>query len=309
MNSAKFMTLIFMTFFSVLVFGHEKKDVGEKVTTLEEAHQVFVEAMRSHVVADLAGDQSLGDALYFYEPKEMNCSRVIFICGGMGPEAGFLAWIHTIEKFPQRKIVLDQRCSIPDRTEAILEGMDGLKAKEVIVKLRDSFILASFYGTSVNSVDIFVSCNTAHAFVEPALNLLAQEVRNHLKIHSLIKIAVHKAYLLHEKTLVLSTTGTRKAALYTKELGTRLVKKEELPEDKQENLMKAIYEGIKKRDKIAALKYGMLALQDLFQRTRNITIIAACTEIPILLSLMEKAGVDLKQIKVVNPISEVLLGL
>ena len=230
-------------------------------------------------------DQQFPDQLYIYDPPHQ--VRTFFICGGMGPAAGLLAWGTTINKQPSERVVLDQRCSIPDRTAAILAGSNSEISKNVASKIGDSLTLAASFGTVANKTDVFIACNTAHHFIIDALQCVAPLMRARIRLHSLIDAATEQAQRLGGKTLLLCTTGTHQTGSYAKALKARGVATVSLSGSQHESLMSAIYNGVKKSNKQEALKHGMDALRDIFERSGFHSLIAGCTEIPILLTLLQ----------------------
>ena len=253
-------------------------------------------------------DQAGKDEVFFYEPKGFEVFEDLFITGGMGPEAGFDAFEQAIKKFPKRRIILDQRCSVPDRTEALLLGLESAASTKVMAHLAKSFVLAGeLLRPGEKVLHLFVSCNTAHAFLGGALSLLSTTQRVKLKVHSLIDVTAQAAASLKQKVLILSTTGTQKLGLYRKALDSHKAPLETLSELKQEALMKAIYEGIKKSDQTKAVRFGREVFSGLEEGS---LIIAGCTEIPLILKLMKEKGERLpKKLVVINPVEEVLKSL
>lgn len=303
MNFWKSSIFLFCFLLSPLGFAL-KKTKGEKLT-----YELIEKARKELLGSTREGDQSLKDEVYIYQPEKTLPQKSLVVLGGMGPEAGLLAWEKAIRKFPERRIILDQRCSIPDRNTAILKGMQSKKAKKVAAKLAESFALASTFGSEKNRADVFVSCNTAHAFIAPALKHLSPKQKKKLHIHSIIESAVQAAHSIGKETLVLGTTGTEKLGLYNKAIKKHHVHKLSLSKKDQGSLMKAIY-GVKKGDPLATTKYGLDALSSSLKEGKVEAIIAGCTEIPILLDKLKKSGkLQFKKLKIIDPVEEVLRSL
>ena len=269
----------------------------------------FISSLKEQILnSKSAGDQAGKDEIFLYEPKGFEASQDLFITGGMGPEAGLDAFGQAIKKFPKRRIILDQRCSVPDRTGALSLGLESSASKEVMAHLAKSFVLAGeLLRPGKKSLHLFISCNTAHAFLNGALSLLSKQQRAKLKVHSLIDVTAKAAAKLGKKILVLSTTGTKKLGLYYKALEAYKIPSEYLSDPKQEALMGSIYEGVKKSDQVKALRYGKEVFSGLKEGS---VVIAGCTEIPLILKLMKEKGEELpKNLVVINPVEELLKSL
>ena len=278
-----------------------------KVVSSEDAFHELISEQRGILDQHSGRDQDVADDIFIYDPIEIDCTKTLFVCGGMGPMAGLLAWETAVTRFPRRRVVLDQRCSIPDRTAAILHGIESTEAKQVAHKLSEAFALASEFGSLEEPVDVFISCNTAHAFIPGALRLLPGHLEQKLSIHSMVAIAAEGCTQEEGKTVVLSTTGTRKSNLYKNILESRKVDMFEISEESQASLMAAIYDGIKNGSDHQAIKHGYDALKSLEQKDGLSTIIAACTEIPILLDLLQDSNIlSLGKFRVIDPVVEVL---
>ena len=289
--------------------GRAKSPLGGSIlTSKKEALSFLTKKQIELKKLKRKSDQDIEDALYFYNPKDRDLSKkTIFILGGMGPEAGFGAFKKTIKRFPNRQIILDQKCSTPDRTEAILEGLDSNKSKQVAFKFKESLTLASRFGDKKKLVDFYISCNTAHAFLDLSLRLLSSDIREKIQIHSLIELGSKHLQERNQNPLILATTGTRKTGLYKKALAEKGLRTEEISDSSQEALMKAIYQGVKGGDEQSLIKHSKEALKELKKKTGRTTVLAACTEIPLLLKALLKTGdLDAKSLTVIDPLELVL---
>lgn len=252
-------------------------------------------------------DQSLEDSLVTYDPDGSSEHPVLYILGGMGPEAGFSAFKRALLRFPHRRIVLDQKCSTPDRTMGVTKGEKSPHWKAIAKSISESMVEAAQLFKMRKKVDFFIACNTAHAFLVEAIKQTKPETLKNIRIHSLIDAGVQEVLKNSEELLLLSTTGTKMAKLYQKSLEAESRNYQELEKEKQEDLMKAIYQGVKGGDSEALYSWSKKALQELIEKPRPITILAACTEIPMILNILIQRG-DLQgeQIKIVDPVDIVL---
>jgi hypothetical protein len=155
MKAQYFLVCLIGIFISNFSFSVESKKVfsaetyGEAFSLLQSSQISFAEDLKK-------GDQGLENSVYIYIPENESSERTLVICGGMGPEAGLLAWVKAIQIFPKRKIVLDQRCSIPDRSTAIEAGLESQKSKDLALHLSLSLEFASSFWSSESTVDVFV---------------------------------------------------------------------------------------------------------------------------------------------------------
>lgn len=204
--------------------------------------------------------------------------KTIGIIGGMGPEATLDLFYKIIKNTPAKRdqehihLIIDNFPQIPDRTEFILgRGENPLP-----------FILKSLKLLESAGVDaICMPCNTAHFFVE--------DIRKNTEV-PFISIVESVLYEIEEnyrdvkRVGLLATEGTIAGRVYHRvfeEAGFEIV----VPEGKtQKKVMDVIYsvKAGKIREKANVLKECIDELKDRVQ-----VIIAACTEIPILLPYIE----------------------
>ena len=135
----KFWGLIF--YFLCLSIQTIAADHPTQIFTNEIKLKDFVRSRIELLHNHSGGDQSGRDEVFIYTPTVEEITCPLFICGGMGPEAGLLAWLRAVKMFPSRTVILDQRCSTPDRTRAIQEGPTSLISQRVVIKIRESFLL------------------------------------------------------------------------------------------------------------------------------------------------------------------------
>lgn len=210
--------------------------------------------------------------------------KTIGIMGGMGPLATIDLMNKIIQLTPAKKdqdhihMIVDNYPQIPDRTSAILgKGLDPLPFMKQSAKRLESA------GAEI----IAIACNTAHYFLPdlqasvniPILNMPKETI-------SFIKNSGFNCVAL------LATDGTLATKLYQEALYKSGITVLEPDKITQASVMEGIY-AIKAGD----LAKGMNLLHNVSQAMVNKgaeAIIAACTEIPLVLN-------DFKETKVIDP--------
>lgn len=202
-------------------------------------------------------------------------AKIIGIVGGMGPAATVdlleKIYLNSRAKSEQQhvRVLADIDPAIPDRTQAILN-----KQGENIV----AHLVRNSQGLVAQGAQLLaMPCNTAHAFLP--------DLERQLTVPFVNIVDVTVTHLLEAKVScvgLLATDGTLAAGLYTRELeagGVQVI----VPEAwDQADLMRAIYtfKGGETRDS------SILAVT-VYEKLRAAgaeMIIAACTELPILLA-------------------------
>jgi aspartate racemase len=203
--------------------------------------------------------------------------KTIGIIGGMGPEATSDLFAKIISLTPAQKdqdhirIIIDNNPQIPDRTAFILgHGENPLK------ELLRSAKLLKKAGADI----LIMPCNTAHFF----LSDIKKEIG--LPFISIIDSALNdlkKLYPKAKKIAILATTGPKAAKIYDKPFIKAGYKVLDFSKEIQDNIMTAIYDGVKKgKAKEASIDFQKTI--DKIESNLNPDIfIAACTEIPILM--------------------------
>jgi aspartate/glutamate racemase len=108
--------------------------------------------------------------------------------------------------------------------------------------------------------------------------------------------------------LILSTDGTRVARVFTRRLDEQGVRYVEPSEAIQEELMRAIYEGVKALDWKIAAAAGEAVLTEILAANPDVDcIVAGCTEIPQILALLQRSASDalkkrLAGVEVLDPV-------
>ncbi|MEH7378908.1 amino acid racemase [Bacillus sp. JJ1533] len=211
-------------------------------------------------------------------------TKTLGIMGGMGPLATVDLMTKIIRLTPAQKdqdhihMVVDNYPQIPDRTSAILsKGANPLP-----------FMIESAKRLEIAGADLMaIACNTAHYYLEdiqasttiPIMNMPMETVQ-----------LIDKAGL---KTIaLLATDGTLSTNLYQKSLRERGITVVEPDKMIQDCIMEGIY-AVKGGDLVKGKRLLLRASQTVIEQGAE-AIIAACTEIPLILS-------EVDGIKVIDP--------
>jgi aspartate/glutamate racemase len=155
-------------------------------------------------------------------------------------------------------------------------------------------------------IDVITLCNAAHAFL-PAV--FARTKSGDVRPISLVECVVDALRRRRSRpALILSSVGTRVSRILTRRLDEEDIRYVEPSDQIQEELMRAIYAGIKALDWETASAAGETVFAELLTTHTEIgCIVAGCTEIPRILDLLQRTGSeDLKKrlsgIDVVDPV-------
>jgi len=202
--------------------------------------------------------------------------KIIGILGGMGPEAT-IDLFHKIVKFTTAekdqehlRIIIDNNPKIPDRTAAILG-----KGENPLLALQETARNLEKAGADF----IIIPCNTAHYF----LPLIKKSVR--IPILNMIRETaqdIRQSTPQIKKVGLLASIGTYKTDIYL-----QYFKKYDIeviyPDEKdKEKVMKAIY-AVKAGNLSEKIKENFLKITQKIIDKGAETIIAGCTEIPLIL--------------------------
>ncbi len=197
--------------------------------------------------------------------------KIIGILGGMGPLATVELFRRIVLNTPAPRdqehfrIIIYNNPKIPDRTAYIIgEGKNPLP----------ELIRSGKRLEECGADFIIMPCNTAHFFIE--------DLRRELKIPvlSMIEAAADEAKKLNLKKVgILATTGTVKTGIYQKALEKRGISVILPSKEKQELLMKGIYEGVKAGNLEMGKKLILEVARDLEKQCDG--IIAGCTEVSV----------------------------
>jgi len=202
--------------------------------------------------------------------------KIIGILGGMGPEATADLYMRIIRATKvqrdqdHRRVIIDSNAKIPDRTPAI-QG----KGPSPLPMLVETGLNLRRAGADF----LIVPCNTAHHF--------HAELQKKLKIPVLhmIRISAEKTHARHpevKKAGLLASDGTLMSRLYQQSWGKQGIEIIEPGAETQRNVMKAIYQFIKRGDLEPGRKLLYDASLELIEAGAE-AVICGCTEVSIVL--------------------------
>ena len=198
--------------------------------------------------------------------------KTLGIIGGMGPAAtcdlmekiiSLTAAACDQEHIP---MVVDVNTRIPDRTAAILHGGDD-PAPEMIRSARRL--------EAMGAELLLLPCNTAHYFYDRVAASVSIPI---LHMPRLTAAVLRDAGI--GKAAVLATEGTIRSGVYTDALREAGVEPVYPSPERQDELMRLIYDGVKAR----AVPLTAFPLQELLDELREQgaeVFLPACTELPI----------------------------
>jgi len=291
-------------------------DLVESGTAIEAIQAYIRRLSASAATRRLQGeevcDQNFPVELFALRPARTVLPPLVLL-GGMGPLAGAKGFSRACSIFGEsREILLLQACSIPDRTRAVLadaRSPAGISPEHVaVVRALEAALREAIrhVASPRRPIDVIALCNAAHAFL-PAV--FARIASGDVRLISLVECVVEALGRRRaQPALILSSVGTRVSRIFTRrfdEAGIAYVE----PSDRiQEELMRAIYEGLKALDWETASAAGEAVFAELLGTSADIgCIIAACTEIPPILDLVKRTGSEdlkkrLSRIDVVDPV-------
>lgn len=207
-----------------------------------------------------------------YEPPDL----VVGVLGGLGPEATLdffakvLAHSRAATDQDHLHLIIENNPQIPNRNEAIA-GTGPSPAPELAAGARALERAGADF--------IVMPCNTAHAFEDAIRNAT-----------SLPFVGIVDATLDHlvacrsdvGRAGVIGTSGCRGAALYERALEARGIASVDLDEAEQTRFMKLLYR-IKAGEHGEAIRSGMRTLGEALHGRGAEVVIAACTEVPLVL--------------------------
>ena len=290
-------------------------ELAASVAAIEAMHayvrRLSVTASRRRLRGEDVCDQGLPVELFALRPPRTAVPPLVLL-GGMGPLAGANGFARACAVFGEsREIVLLQACSIPDRTGAVLadarsRGATSPEHVAVVDALDAALHEAVGHVTSPSrAIDVIALCNAAHAFLPEVFERMANR---HVRLISLAECVVDALARRAGAALILSTVGTRVARVFTRRLDEEGLRYVEPSDAIQEELMRAIYAGVKALDWKTAAAAGEAVLTELLAANPDVDcIVAGCTEIPEILELLKRSGSgDLKKrladIEVLDPV-------
>ncbi len=201
-----------------------------------------------------------------------NSTKVAGVLGGMGPASTVDFMAKVIALTPAHKdqdhvrMLVDHNPTVPDRQVALLD--DGQDPARVIASMAA--------GLQKNGADFLVMpCNTAHAYVDAMLDAIS------IPFVSIIDVTV-AACSDFESVGLLATAGCLRTSIYQAALSAKNVNAIIPSESELDELMHLI-SRIKAGERDAAIPSKMRRLAEQQVNKGAQAIIAACTEIPLVL--------------------------
>jgi len=203
-----------------------------------------------------------------------NGAKTIGIIGGLGPAATVDLFDKIVRKTPATTdqehlhILIDNNPRIPNRNDAI-EGKGPSPAPHLAESARRL--------ERAGAEAIVMACNTAHYFqpeIEAAINV---------PFLSMVDATIDETLKLRPTCVgVLAADGAARAGIYQRGFAARGVEPLMLPEEGQRAFMALVYR-VKSGDRGAAVRDGMLAHANSLIARGAEAIVAACTEVPLVL--------------------------
>ena len=218
--------------------------------------------------------------------------KTIGIIGGMGP----LATVHLYERIVLRtkalrdqdhiRVLIDSNTNIPDRTKAIIG--DG---EDPTVELIKSAKILENGGADF----LIMPCNTAHYFI----NIIQESVN--IPFVNMVEETVKYTFEKYGNDTVvgmLATDGTIKSKIYENyysKLGIKAI----VPEKTQEDVMKFIYDVIKKGNYSEGTDLLFRAVEELKQMGAT-SFLLGCTELSSAQYLYKFEGAFINPIEILT---------
>lgn len=203
----------------------------------------------------------------------MSAPKTIGLIGGMGPAATVDLFAKLVEATGAERdqdhlrILIDNNPRVPNRNEAIA-GRGPSPGPDLAASAR--------WLEAAGADFLVIACNTAHAF-QPDI-----EAAVTIPLLSMIEATADAAGAV-DRVGVLAADGCRAARLYHRAFEQRGVEALFLNDEQQGEFMRLIFR-VKAGDLGAAVRRGMESLaQSLYARGAK-AIVAACTEVPLVLA-------------------------
>lgn len=208
-------------------------------------------------------------------------SDVIGVLGGMGSYATLHFFEALLKAFPAQKewdrprILIDNRCTMPSRVLAVLEGV---KYDQLVEELTDSVqsLLQS------GATKIILACNTSHCFLDDIYRNVPEAKG---KIVSIIEACRNEIAAAGEKEVFLiASEGTIQSGVFANELKSYgiIVRS---PENEQYLMQRELIEAVK-QDCIT--DETIQKFIELVKSFSGDALILGCTEFPVLFSKVQK---------------------
>lgn len=207
--------------------------------------------------------------------------KTIGIMGGMGPMATVDLMRKIIMATPARcdqehiPMLVDNNCTIPDRTRAI-KGLGASPAPEMVKTAKRLMMAGADF--------IIIACNTAHYFLPEILPQIT------IPVLSIIDVTIASAWEKGYRSVgLLATSGTISTGLYQDGLEAKGIQCIAPSAEKQHLIDDLIYDGVKAND----AGYDTSAVRELLadmQRQGAEAFILGCTEVPVAVAMYGLQG-------------------
>ena len=210
--------------------------------------------------------------------RELPDRTVVGILGGMGPAATGDLFLKIVAATPADTdqdhipVVIHSDPRVPDRTDALLYGGEDpvpwlVRGARQLEKSGADFIV--------------IPCNTAHAFLDelepeidvPVLSMLETSAE-----------AIAGGYPGVRRVGLLATTGTIQSGIYQDALSRRGIEVVVPTEELLEHCVMPAIRAVKANNRHESVRTRMVEAADYLERRGAHAILAACTEIPVILS-------------------------
>lgn len=210
---------------------------------------------------------------------------VIGVLGGMGSFATLHFFEALLKAFPAQKewdrprILIDNRCTMPSRVRAVLEGY---QYDRLVTELTDSVSSLLRAGAT----KIILACNTSHCFL-PDIYRNVPEAEG--KIVSIIDACCERIAAAGEKEVsLIASEGTIQSGVFAKGLAPYGIQVHS-PENEQYLMQRELIEAVKQDQITDETIQKFIALVKSFSGD---ALILGCTEFPVLFSRVPAGAFD-----------------
>ena len=218
---------------------------------------------------------------------------VIGVLGGMGSYATLHFFEALLKAFPAQKewerprILIDNRCTMPSRVRAVLEGY---QYDRLVAELTDSVSSLLRAGAT----KIILACNTSHCFLPDIYRNLPEAEG---KIVSIIDACCRTIAEAGEKDVsLIASEGTIQSGVFAKGLAPYGISVRS-PENEQYLLQRELIEAVKQDQITDATVEKFISLVKSFSGE---ALILGCTEFPVLFSRVPDGS--LNGIRIYDPL-------
>ncbi|MBO6061716.1 MAG: aspartate/glutamate racemase family protein [Clostridia bacterium] len=222
---------------------------------------------------------------------------VIGVLGGMGSFATLHFFRALLKAFPAEKewdrprIIIDNRCTMPSRVLAVLEGKDR---DRLVSELSDS--VRSLL--SAGATKIVLACNTSHCFLDDIYRNVPEAQG---RIISIIEACCRQIAETGEKEVsLIASEGTIRSGVFAEGLAPYGIAIR-TPENEQYLMQRELIEAVK-QDKITP--EAVQKFTELVTSFSNEALILGCTEFPVLYSAVPDGAFD--HLRIYDPLVSVI---